>query len=296
MKEILYGNVVITGKPNVGKSTLFNKLLNSNLAIVSKKPQTTRNKIVYTYRDNNSFINLYDTPGYHEPNFKIDLFLNSEIKSSYKNADVVLLLVDANLEQNEEDEEIIKLLISYKINNIILVFTKSDITLSNSVKKREEYLKAKLPNINKTLSISSKTNKGINELMDSIKLFLTKISDNNLPSEVTIDDNFLITEIVREQILKNTNQEIPHASGVFLDNKSFENNLFTINLLIVVEKESQKPIIIGKGGSMLKKINSGAMVELKKMYACKIRLSLYVKVVKDWRNNIEFLKNNGYFH
>ncbi|GMO15726.1 MAG: GTPase Era [Mycoplasmoidaceae bacterium] len=285
MKQYKTGYVAITGKPNVGKSTLINAVVKRKVAITSYKPQTTRNKIKALYNDTNSSIMFIDTPGYHKSMNKLDDHLNSEIKSSYKSVDCILLLIDPTRELDDEDYSVIKMISNYNINNVILVITKKDISKKN-IDSYIENVKSKI-NIANEIHISSNMQETVSELLTLIK---TKLPSSTKPLEnIEDDDNFVISELIREQIIFNTKKEIPYSTLVYVENKKYENDIFEISAVIVVEKESQKPIIIGAGGQMIKKIGTLARKELLNIYACRINLKLFVKVEKDWRKNEKFL-------
>jgi GTP-binding protein Era len=272
------GYVTITGKPNVGKSTLVNTIFKHKVAIVSYKPQTTRNQIKALYSDNDSSIMFIDTPGYHETRNKLDLFLNSEIKTSYKSADLAILLIDLTREIDAEDLEVIKMLKDFNITNVILVLTKIDAAKKDNPEKYKNKI-VELIDVKDTVTISSSKGENIDVLLKTIKKYLPLQSPIN--EKLDENDDFIISEIVREQIIYNTKQEVPYASGVFVEAKKFEKGLLDIHASIVVEKESQKPIIIGKGGTMIKKIGTLARKELLDIYDCKINLKLFVKVEKE---------------
>jgi GTP-binding protein Era len=277
MKLIKSGYVCITGKPNVGKSTLINTILKRKIAITSYKPQTTRNQIKALYNDNNSSMMFIDTPGYHKSRNKLDDKLNSEIKSGYKLANVVLVLVDPTRELDDEDYTVFKMVKDFNIENVILVITKSDIG-KKVIDKFIEQIKLKLV-FNDYVYISSLKNNNIEELLNKIKSYLPNTTQPI--ADVEDDDNFIISELIREQVIFNTKKEVPYSTLVYVENKKMEGDLFEINAVIVVEKESQKPIIIGAGGQMIKKIGTQARKELLKIYDCRINLKLFVKVEKD---------------
>lgn len=286
------GYVSITGKPNVGKSTFLNKLLNQKISIVSSKPQTTRNQIKAIFSDGQYNISFIDTPGYHDARNKLDLFLNSQIKSSYKTADVVLLFIDTTRPIDDEDKTIIKLLKSYEVKNIILVLTKMDTVSQTKIDKYINEIK-NLTDISHSLAISSFTTYNIINLINLIKTYITN-DDQTL--EQTDDDKLQVGELIREQVIYNTKQELPYSVAVFVHTIDYDKqkNVTTIKADIIVEKESQKPIIIGRGGQMIKQIGTMARKEMLNLYDSKINLQLFVKLQKDWRNNEHFLSTVGY--
>jgi len=267
------GYICLVGKPNVGKSTLMNKIMNYKVSITSHKPQTTRMQIKGLYKDEDTRIVFIDTPGFHQTHNKLDELMNDEVKLGLKIADVVFFLFDPTRPFTEEDERILKLIFNLKIENVFMVITKKDMNYNNSNKL--EYVKDnyKFSNI---FEISSKENIGITELLNNCKPYLHETSIE--PVDPIDNDNLIISELIREQIIFNTKKEVPYSTYVKIEHKEMINNLFEIQAVIVVEKESQKPILIGKGGKMIKKIGTLARQELLKIYDCKINLKLFVKV------------------
>ncbi|MDR3330515.1 MAG: GTPase Era [Mycoplasmataceae bacterium] len=286
------GYVAITGKPNVGKSTFLNTILNKKVAITSPKPQTTRNQIHALFNYGDDKIQFVDTPGWHAPNFKLDLFLNSQIKSSYKIADIVLLFIDLSRPIDEEDKQIIKLIKEYEVKNVFLVLTKSDLSNPTKAQSYEQQIKTDIDVVD-TFLISSKKQENIKPLLDKI---VTVLPNGNKLEQIYENDNFTISEIIREQIIFNTKQELPYATGVYIESNNYDPvvKMLTIQAIILVEKESQKPIVIGKGGSMIKKIGIMARKELLNVFDTKINLKLFVKVQSEWRNNEKVLADIGY--
>lgn len=285
------GTITIVGKPNVGKSTLLNTIANKKVSIVSYKPQTTRNQIRHFYSNEMLDITFVDTPGFHFAKNKLDLFLNSEIKKTFKSCDLVLFLVDPTRPVDEEDLEIIKFIKSYKLEKIILVITKCDVVTEGSIKNHINTISKHFTPI-AIAKISAKNN--------SLELLFEAIYQNlngyQELENVEDSDNFNIAEIIREQILLNCKKEVPYATGIFIEKTNFDQqkNIFNIFANIFVEKASQKPILIGKNGSMIKKIGINARKELLNIYDCKINLKLFVKVQNDWRNNPKVLSLLGY--
>lgn len=288
----MYGTVVITGKPNVGKSTLFNQIAKKEVAIISQKPQTTRNQINYVYATEDKEIAFVDTPGFHFSRNKLDNYLNSQIKNAYKYANIALLLIDLTREINDEDLEVIKMVKSFNIDNIILVFNKIDACEKQSIDEYKQKVQ-ELIKVNDVIEISALKNINTDILIDTISKYL--INDPIILKE-TDSDNFIISEIIREQIIKNFYQEIPYATCVCIKKKNYDKatNVFEVYADIVTEKESQKPIIIGRGGRMIKRIGTDARHKLHEYYDCKIVLNLFVVVKNDWRNNPSVLKDGGY--
>ena len=288
----MYGTVVITGKPNVGKSTLINQIAKKEVAIISQKPQTTRNQINYIYSTEEKEIAFIDTPGFHFSRNKLDNYLNSQIKNAYKYANIALLLIDLTREINDEDLEVIKMVKSFNIDNVILVFNKIDACDKQVINEYKQKVQ-KLIKVSDVIEISALKNINTGILINTIDKYLT---NDPIVLKETDSDNFIISEIIREQIIKNFYQEIPYATCVCIKKKNYykTTNIFEVYADIVVEKESQKPIIIGSGGRMIKRIGTDARHKLQEYYDCKIILNLFVVVKDDWRNNPSILKDGGY--
>lgn len=270
--------VAIVGLPNAGKSTFLNNLIGHKVSIVSYKPQTTRNQILAVYTSKKIDICFIDTPGFHEPKNKLDSFLNSQINRSFKQCDIVLLLIDLTKENIDLNKKLINRINSYKISNLLIVFSHKDLVKTINI---EEKIKLYgFVNSNKYLAICCKDHKDLMEVVNKIYL-LSPI--NGFFNIIGQDDNFLIKETIREIALHVLKQEVPHCLAVNVDDKKFnkQDNLFTITCSLILEKETQKPIVIGKNGAMIKLIGIKARHELLKIYDCKIMLNLFVKVKKN---------------
>ena len=270
--------VTIVGLPNAGKSTFLNKVMKQKVAIVSYKPQTTRNQIKTVYEDDRIRICFTDTPGFHEPKNKLDSFLNSQVKQTFKQSDLVLLLIDASKDDLEGNKILIDVIKSYKVKDMIVVFTHKD--LVPDVRLEDKLNLYGLSDIKHKMLIDNNSLQDVNNVVS----FIYDIAPQDgffEPNDMS--DEFLIREIIREQALYALRQEVPHSMAVVVDSKSYdkEQNLFTINCSLIVEKESQKPIVIGAGGKMIKLIGTKARQELLKFFDCRIMLKLFVKVKED---------------
>ena len=287
-----YGTVVITGKPNVGKSTLINALAKKEVAIISKKPQTTRKQINYIYQNDKSEITFIDTPGFHFSRNKLDDYLNLQIKNSYKYANIALLLIDLTREINDEDLEVIKMINNFGVSHVILVFNKIDSPEKQNIQIYKDKIN-QLIKVDDILEISALKGINLDLLINTISKYL---SNDQAFLQETNSDNYIISEIIREQIIKNLYQELPYATCVCIKKKNYDQkaNVFEIYADIVVEKESQKPIVVGHNGNMIKKIGTDARKKLNNYYDCKIVLHLFVVVKENWRNNESVLKDGGY--
>lgn len=302
-KEIKAGYIAIVGKPNVGKSTLINNLLNIKASIVSPKPQTTRVNIYgYTTREIDDKIVqlvLIDTPGYHKPINMLGQNMIKHIELALNEADVILMLIDATIPLDHEDLLFINLL-KEKFNNknIILAVNKIDKLENRNLALTiiEELNSYNL--FKEIIPISAIKNKNIDRLI--------KVIVNYLPyNEYLIDPNqeqpfignlrFFIAEVIREKILLFTHQELPYKTAVFVDQiEERKNNVIYIAATIFVEKESQRAIIIGKNGQMIKKIGKASREELEFILKKKIYLDLWVKEKENWTSKIDFIQSIGY--
>lgn len=290
------GYVSVVGKPNVGKSSLLNDIFSRKVSIVTKKAQTTRNAISNIYNDEDSQIIFIDTPGIHNFNASINRFMNKASFNSIRGADVTVLMFDASHKFDKEDEFIFEhLSIDSKL---ILVLNKIDETNIGLITE----LKNKLSKIYadkeyKLIEMSCRRNFNIDELLKAIKEYLPEgplLYDPN-DEESNFDKlKFQISEIVREQILLILKEEVPHS--IFIDVKNFEFEDEQINIIakIIVEKDSQKGILIGKNGSMIKQIGIKSRKEIEKEFKKHVNLELTVTMAKNWRNDEKFLKKHDF--
>lgn len=291
------GVVSIVGKPNVGKSTLINTIFNKEVVISSSKPQTTRNKIQIVYKDEDSEILFSDTPGYHNPKNKLDLFLNSQVKKSLKNTDVVVFMFDISRKFDDEDQKILDEIKKFKIKKIILAVNKIDLIPQQEIGLKIEIVKQQM-DFDDVVLLSSKEKTNIDKLMSLLKSNLKEVDTDTFYDQQSVEqkEEFFVSEIIRQVIINNFRQEIPYSVAVVVDKMDYDQskNLLSINYSIVVEKESQKPIIIGKGGNTIKKLGILIRAKLSEIYDCKLFLQSFVKVKKNWRDNNEIIKDLGY--
>jgi GTP-binding protein Era len=287
------GFVAISGRPNVGKSSLVNKVVNFKVAITSYKAQTTRNVIQGIYNDETSQIVFVDTPGIHKAKTSLGQIMNKSALAAIKEVDVILLLVEIEDMPIFLDENLEKLARS-KSDNVILVINKID-----KAKKEEIYNKidqwTKAYGFKTIIPVSAKTGDNVDNLIKEIKTRL-KPGPKFYPSEMVSDhpQEFLVQEVIREKILLLAEQEVPHSVAVYLESFKLGETKLKIDAVIVVEKDTHKGIIIGKQGAMLKMINDKSVRDLAKMFDRKVELSMFVKVEKDWRNKPTKLKDLGY--
>ena len=289
------GFVAIIGRPNVGKSTLLNQILEQKIVIATNKAQTTRKRIKGIYTVEDCQIVFVDTPGIHKPLNKLGEFLLDEAKVSVPDADAVLFLVDASTPAGKGDKWIVENVLSKTQIPVIMVLNKID---KASPKKIDENIKSYLdlyPNSVVTLRISAKTGKNKAKLVNAIKKYLPD-GEMLYPEDVVTEENMrsIVEEIVREKILLNTTDEIPHSVAVHVDEYKEDVDIDRIRASIYCETKSQKGILIGKGGSLLKLIGTQARQDLEKIVEKKVFLGLQVKIEKDWRKKDKFLKDFGY--
>ncbi len=289
------GFVAIIGRPNVGKSTLLNQILEQKIVIATNKAQTTRKRIKGIYTVEDCQIVFVDTPGIHKPLNKLGEFLLDEAKVSVPDADAVLFLVDASTPAGKGDKWIDENVLSKTQIPVIVVLNKID---KASPKKIDENIKSYLdlyPNSVMTLRISAKTGKNKAKLVNAIKKYLPD-GEMLYPEDVVTEENMrsIVEEIVREKILLNTTDEIPHSVAVRVDEYKEDVDIDRIRASIYCETKSQKGILIGKGGSLLKLIGTQARQDLEKIVEKKVFLGLQVKIEKDWRKKDKFLKDFGY--
>ena len=290
------GFVTILGRPNVGKSTLLNQILGQKIVITTDKAQTTRKRIKGILTDNNGQIIFVDTPGIHRPLNKLGEFLLDEAKIAVPDADLVLFLVDGTEPAGKGDKWIVENILSKSNIPVIIVMNKLD-KIKNIQKVEENLMSYKLlfnENI-PVIKISAKTGRNKDTLLTNI---LKKLPEGDLlyPEDVVTEESMrdVTEEVIREKILLNTQDEIPHSVAIKVDKYEENDDIDRIYATIYCEQKSQKGILIGKGGALLKKIGTEARIELEGIVEKKVFLSLEVKVEKDWRKKDNILKNFGY--
>lgn len=279
------GFVSIVGRPNVGKSTLLNKLINKKLAITSDKAGTTRNNIYGIYNEKDTQIIFIDTPGIGRAQDKLGEALNKKAYLSLEN-DLVLFIVDIASGFGKNDEKILERL-KKENKEVILVLNKID--KISKEKLFEEILKLKdLYDFKEIVPISGLKGKNTEELIKAIKKHLKdniKYFDDDIITNT--DETFMIGEIIREKVLNLTKEEVPHSVTCIVENIEFKKKVVNINGLIIVDRKNLKKIIIGKNGSMLKKIGTLARKDIEEYLKMKVYLELYVKTIENWKNKEE---------
>ncbi len=290
------GFVVIIGRPNVGKSTLLNKILGQKIAITSSKPQSTRRRIRGIYTSEKGQIIFVDTPGVHKPLYKLGEYLLEEARLSIPDADLILFMADGSEKAGKGDKWIIENLLVTEIP-VIMVLNKVD--KLNSLEKREEivrsYKELFRDKLVSSVKISAKTGRNVDDLVKNIYRKLPKGPAYYGQDEVTDQSlKAIVSEIIREKVLNNTKEEVPHSIAVIVEFFDEKQDITNISASIFVEFESQKGIIIGDRASMLKKIGIEARKDIEKLVGTKVFLDLQVKVKKKWRKDLSKLKQFGY--
>lgn len=289
------GFVAIVGRPNVGKSTLLNQILGQKIVIATDKAQTTRKRIKGILTKPEGQIVFIDTPGIHKPLNKLGEFLMDEAKFAIPDADLIIFLVDGTEPAGKGDKWIVNNVLQTDIP-ILIVMNKVDKT--KKLEKIEENLltyKTLFEKNYPVIRLSAKTGRNIDTLLKNIYKTLPE-GELLYPEEVVTEETMrsITEEIIREKILLNTSDEIPHSTAVKVTEYREEENIDKIYALIYCEQKSQKGILIGKGGALLKKIGMQSRMELEQIADKKVFLSLEVKVEKDWRKKDNALKNFGY--
>ena len=296
-KAMKCGFVTIIGRPNVGKSTLLNQILGQKIVITTDKAQTTRKRIKGILTEDRGQVIFVDTPGVHRPLNKLGEFLMDEAKFALPDADLILFLVDGSEPAGKGDKWIAENLLKKAKTPIILVMNKVD-KIKNIQKAEENLMSYKLlfdENI-PVVRISAKTGRNKDTLLTNI---FKKLPDGEklYPDDVVTEESMrsVAEEIIREKILLNTKEEIPHSVAITIDKYQEDEDIDRIYATIYCEQKSQKGILIGKGGSLLKTIGTQARMELEEITEKKVFLALEVKIEKDWRKKDKVLKNFGYF-
>ncbi|MGM0409492.1 MAG: GTPase Era [Bacillota bacterium] len=287
------GFVTIIGRPNVGKSTLINKLIGEKTTIVSKKPQTTRNQLKAIYTDENGQVVFMDTPGIHKAKNELDKYMLDQAFQSLKGIDLVLFMVDATSPFGRGDNFILKQIKNLEIPVIVLM-NKIDKINNKVLFKRQNNYEQKT-NL-EVIPISAKKTKNIDSVKEKIFSLLDE-GPKYYPEDMFTDqiEKFIVAEFIREEIFKFTREEIPYGVAVLVEEmKERDNNMIFVRANVIVEKKSHKGIIIGKNGKMLKKIGSNARKSIEKLLNTKVYLDLWVKVKKDWREDKNLLRQMGY--
>lgn len=289
--------IAITGRPNVGKSSLLNTLLGQKIAIVSNKPQTTRTRIMGVLtKDSTQFV-FIDTPGLHKPKTSLGKYMVKSINESVAGVDVCILVVEAGRSMQDSEKELIERFKALKLP-AVLVINKIDLVLDKSliISQITEFMKEF--EFSAVVPLSAKTGDGISSLTSELDK-LANVSDFFFDEDTLTDqpERVIVAEMIREKMLRLLDKEIPHGIAVSVEKMRTRENkpdIIDIDATIYCEKTSHKGIIIGKSGSMLKRIGKSAREDIESFFDCKVNLQLWVKVKEDWRNREGLLKNFGF--
>ena len=294
MTEHKSGFVSIIGRPNVGKSTFVNRVIGHKIAIMSDKAQTTRNKIQGVMTRDDAQIIFIDTPGIHKPKHKLGDYMMRVAKNTLSEIDAIMFMVNVNEDIGRGDEYIMEMLKNVK-TPIFLVLNKIDLVHPDTMMPKIEQYQSYM-DFTDIIPISALEGLNVDHFIDVLKSFLPEgpkyYPDNQISDH---PEQFVVSEIIREKILHLTSEEIPHAIGVNVDRMIKEDeDRVRIEATIYVERDSQKGIVIGKGGKKLKEVGKRARRDIEMLLGSKVYLELWVKVQHDWRNKVNFIRQIGY--
>ncbi|WP_119326253.1 GTPase Era [Companilactobacillus musae] len=294
-KNFRSGFVAIIGRPNVGKSTFMNRIVKEQIAITSPKAQTTRNKIQGIYTDDDRQIIFLDTPGIHKPHNDLDQYMDKASISALKEVDAVLFMTEAGEQAGPGDKFIIEELKKVKAP-VFLVLNKIDLINPDEMAPQIDEYKD-LMDFAEIIPISATNGNNIEDLFDTLTKHLPVGPQYYDADQITDHpEYFIVGELIREKILEDTRDEIPHSVAVVVESmkQRSEAGKLQVEAYIYVERESQKPIVIGRGGAMLKNIGIGSRIKIEHLLGEKINLKLWVRVKKNWRDDPAFLASAGY--
>ena len=287
------GFVSIIGRPNTGKSTLLNQILKEKIAIISPKPQTTRNLIEGIYNEEDTQIVFVDTPGIHKPIDRLGHALNNQAYYSINDVDILLLVVDASVPYGKGDQFIIDKLSGIK-KPVFLILNKIDkLTNDEILLKINEY--KDLFEFSEIIPVSALNDDNVDRLIKVLKEYLPdKVKYFMDEEKTTAEMDFRLSEIVREKIFIYTNDEVPHSISCKLVGYEEKNNIAYVYVDIIVDRDSLRKIIVGSGGNMIKNIGRESRIEMEKLLGMKVYLELYCKTIKKWREKEKYIKDLGY--
>jgi len=289
------GFISIIGRPNVGKSTFLNQVIGQKIAIMSDKPQTTRNKVQGVLTTNDSQMIFIDTPGIHKPKHKLGDFMMKIAINTLKEVDLILCMINADEGFGRGDEFIIEKLKDVR-TPVFLVINKIDLIQPDTLLSIIDQYK-EMYNFKEIIPISALEGNNIDRLLLQVKQYLPE-GPQYYPEDQITDhpERFIVSELIREKALHLTREEVPHSIAVLIDKMEHKQNQDVIHVMatIIVERDSQKGIVIGKQGKMLKEIGQRARVDIENLLGTKVFLELWVKVQKDWRNKAFHLRDYGF--
>ncbi|AGR42290.1 GTPase Era [Spiroplasma diminutum] len=295
MEKIRSGFISIIGRPNVGKSTLLNTLLQKKVSIVTSKAQTTRNRINGILTQPDAQYIFVDTPGVHKAQHELGRFMNKVALSSTKGVDVILFLAPSNEFIGENDQFILNALRERDVP-VFLVITKSDLVSNEKLNEKLEEWKSQNFNFEQIITVSSTMGENLGFLLEEVKKALPETGIKFYPDDTFTDqpERFLIREIIREEILLQTDQEIPHSVAILIDKMEEKKDIIKVIASIICERQSQKGIIIGNKGSKIKSIGINSREKLEHLFGKKFYLELFVKTKEKWRQSASVIKQLGY--
>lgn len=294
MSQFVSGFAAVIGRPNVGKSSLINTMVGEKIAIVSDKPQTTRNRIMGVVNGAGYQLVVLDTPGIQKPKNKLGRYMEGAVRHSLTDIEAALVVVDGAKGLGSRDEEALFRATHCGVP-VVVALNKIDLAQPEQIRSLSARLAA-YPGVSHVCPVSAKTGAGLADLLHTLRALLPP-GPAYFPTDVASDmpESFLCCEIIREKLLHNLRDEVPHGIGVELEKfMEREDGVVEIHALIYCERQSHKGIVIGHRGAMLKRIGSQARVELEDFFGTKVFLQLFVKVREDWRNSPSALKELGY--
>ncbi|MDA3936260.1 MAG: GTPase Era [Actinomycetota bacterium] len=293
LETVKSGFVALVGRPNTGKSTLVNAAVGSKVAITSNTPQTTRHRLRAVLDRDDAQIVLVDTPGLHKPHDALGEELNKSSLKALSDVDVVCLVIDASMPVGRGDEWVARHVKACRAKRV-LVITKADIATAEQM-ERQLVSARELADFDDAVVVSALEEFNVGGFVETVVAFLPD-GPRYFPRDMATDQpiEVMIAEFVREKVLIHTREEVPHAVGVAIDDLEWKESITRIYATIFVERESQKGIIVGKGGSMIKRIGTEARVDLEKLLGNKVFLDLKVKVKRDWRRDSSQIRRFGY--
>ena len=289
--------IAIVGRPNVGKSSILNRLLGQKVAIVSSKPQTTRTRIMGVLTEGETQLVFLDTPALHRPRTRLDSYMVKSVEESVAGVDAGLLVAESGARVSPTDEELIERFRSLGLP-AVLAINKIDTLSDKTVLIPQISAFSERYDFTAVVPVSAQNGNGMQELLDELKK-LSQPGGHLFPDDTLTDqpERVLAAEIIREKLLRLTGEEVPHGIAVFVEqmkSRGDASGITDISATIYCEKDSHKGIIIGKGGAMLKKVGSYARADMERFFGCRINLQLWVKVREDWRNRESLLRSLGY--
>lgn len=288
--------IAIIGRPNVGKSSILNRLLGQKIAIVSSKPQTTRTRIMGVLTEGIDQLVFLDTPGMHKPKNSLGDYMVRSINESVAGVDACVLVTEAGKEIRENEKMLIEKVKSMNLP-CVLAINKTDTINDNQLLLEQIVKYSSLYDFDAIVPVSAETGDKISELKDEIKKF-TAEGGHFFPDDTLTDqpEKVLAAEMIREKILRLTEKEIPHGTAVVIERMKMrdDKNLMDIDATIYCERDTHKGILIGKKGSMLKKISTYARQDMENFFGCKVNLQVWIKVKEDWRNKENLMRSFGF--